>query len=187
MLYAPFFFDLRISRASGSYPGAIIPSETSRLIILAVVTSHTSERAIQSPKDDIRSVPLALAYAQARGESSRPSMSLTKHIFFMSSSSLKPRAAEVGETCLNEVAQVIPVASFSSFTSCQLLNASRKLIYPGLPLSISIGRSEPFFMYIFAGFWLGLHPYFNSNSFISVYLSGLFIVSENGYLRECAC
>ena len=29
--------DLSISRASGSYPGAIIPSETSRLIIFAVV------------------------------------------------------------------------------------------------------------------------------------------------------
>ena len=41
--------------------GGIIPSDTSRLMILAVVRSHSSERAIQSPKDDILSVPLALA------------------------------------------------------------------------------------------------------------------------------
>ena len=38
-----------------------MPSETSLLIILAVVASHTSERATQSPNEQRRSVPLALA------------------------------------------------------------------------------------------------------------------------------
>ena len=39
----------------------MIPSETSRLISLAVETSTGSERAIQSPKEDIRSTPRARA------------------------------------------------------------------------------------------------------------------------------
>ena len=56
-----FFFSFRISSASGSYPGAITPSDTSLLISFAVSTSQTSESEIKSPKDDIRSAPLALA------------------------------------------------------------------------------------------------------------------------------
>ena len=43
-------------------------------------------------------------------------------------------AAPAGETCLKEAAAGRPVAALSSFTSCQELRASRKLIYPGLPL-----------------------------------------------------
>ena len=49
------------SRASGSYPGAITPSDTSRLISFAVSTSQTSDREMKSPKEDMRSAPLALA------------------------------------------------------------------------------------------------------------------------------
>ena len=63
-----------------------------------------------------------------------------------------PTAADVGLTCLNDEAAGSPVASLISLTSCQLLNASRKLIYPGLPQSMSIGRSAEFSMYIRAGF-----------------------------------
>ena len=57
----PFFLADRISRASGSYPGAMIPSDTSLFKIIAVGTSHTSERATKSPNEDILSAPLALA------------------------------------------------------------------------------------------------------------------------------
>jgi hypothetical protein len=66
------------------YPGAIIPSDTSREMMRAVARSHGAERAIKSPKEDIRSapdqlglselykvmtanVPRALAYAEASG------------------------------------------------------------------------------------------------------------------------
>lgn len=45
----------------GSYPGAMTPSDTSLLMILAVELSHTSDREMKSPKEDIRSAPLALA------------------------------------------------------------------------------------------------------------------------------
>lgn len=55
--YFPPFFFLRISRASGSYPGAMIPSETSREMILAVATSQVCESAMKSPKEDMRSAP----------------------------------------------------------------------------------------------------------------------------------
>ena len=44
-----------------------------------------------------------------------------------------PTAAPAGLTCLKEVTAGRPRAAFSSFTSCQLLKASRKLIYPGRP------------------------------------------------------
>ena len=50
--------------------GAMTPSETSLLMSFAVSTSQGSEREMKSPKEDMRSAPLALAYAQARGESS---------------------------------------------------------------------------------------------------------------------
>ena len=106
-----------------------------------MVASQISESAIQSPNDDILSVPLALAYAQASGLSSSPSISSTKQAFFNLSESFLPTAADVGLTCLNDVAQGSPVASFNSFTSCHELKASRKLIYPGLPHKISIGNS----------------------------------------------
>ena len=65
-------------------------------------------------------------------------------------------------------AEGIPVASFSSLTSCQELRASRKLMKPGRPLSTVTGRSLPSFMKMLAGFWLGLQPYFSSNLFMSV-------------------
>ena len=106
----------------------MIPSDTSLAIIFAHTSSQVSESAIQSPKEDILSVPRALAYAQATGLSSSPSISSTKHAFFSLSSSFLPSAAEVGLTCLKEVAEISPVASLSSRTSCQLLNASRKLM-----------------------------------------------------------
>ena len=57
-------------------PGAITPPETSRLMILAVEASHTSDREMKSPKELMRSAPRALAYAHASGESS--SISSTK-------------------------------------------------------------------------------------------------------------
>lgn len=92
----------------------------------------------------MRSVPRARAYAQASGESSNPSISSTKQDFFSLSESFLPTAADVGLTCLKEVAATCPVLSFSSLTSCQLLNASRKLMYPGLPFRISMaGRNRP--------------------------------------------
>ena len=40
-----------------------------------------------------------------------------------------------GDTCLNDVAAGSPVAFLSSLTNCHPLNASRKLIYPGLPFN----------------------------------------------------
>ncbi len=78
-----------------------------------------------------------------------------------------PTAAPAGLTCLKEVAAGSPVASFNSLTSCQLLKASRKLMYPGRPFNTSIGNS-PSCMKMRDGFWLGLQPYFNSNSFAIV-------------------
>ena len=53
----------------------------------------------------------------------------------------RPTAAPAGDTCLKLAAAGRPVAAFSSFTSCQLLSASRKLMYPGRPLSTSMGSS----------------------------------------------
>jgi len=55
--YFPPFFFLKISSASSSYPGAITPSETSLEIIFAVGVSTLWDRAMKSPKDDIRSAP----------------------------------------------------------------------------------------------------------------------------------
>lgn len=66
--FPPFFFD-RIASASGEYPGAMIPSETSRDMISAVARSQGSERPMKSPNDDMRSAPRARAYADARGVS----------------------------------------------------------------------------------------------------------------------
>ncbi len=60
----------------------------------------------------------------------------------------------------------MPVFSLSSLTSCQLLNASKKLMYPGLPFKTSTGRLLPSAIKILAGFWLGLQPYFSCISFI---------------------
>ena len=81
----------------------------------------------------------------------------------------RPTAAPAGETCLNEAAAGRPVASFSSLTNCQALKASRKLIYPGRPLITSMGNS-PSVMKMREGFWFGLHPYFNANSFIVMWI-----------------
>ena len=61
-------------------------------------------------------------------------------------------AAPAGLTCLKEAAAGNPVASFNSFTNCQLLNASKKLIYPGLPFKTVIGNAEPSFIKIRDGF-----------------------------------
>ena len=65
----------------GVKPGAITPSDTSRLMRSAVVSSQTSLSAIQSPNEHMRSVPLALANAIASGESFTPSISSTKQAF----------------------------------------------------------------------------------------------------------
>jgi hypothetical protein len=67
-------------------------------------------------------------YANAKGESSKPSISSTKQAFFNFSLIGSPNAADVGDTCLNDVEQGIANASFKSRTNCQLLNASKKLI-----------------------------------------------------------
>ena len=83
----------------------------------AVTSSHSSESATKSPNEHILSVPLARAYAVAIGESSRPSISSTKQALFSTSSIFTATAAEVGLTCLKEVAAGSPTASFSSFTS----------------------------------------------------------------------
>ena len=40
----------------------------------------------------------------------------------------RPMAAPAGLTCLKEAAAAMPVASFSSLTSCQLLRASSRLM-----------------------------------------------------------
>lgn len=50
----------------------------------------------------------------------------------------KPKAAPAGLTCLKDVAAGRPVTSLSSFTNCQLLKASHKLMYPGEPLITEI-------------------------------------------------
>ncbi|KAF9409034.1 hypothetical protein HW555_011483 [Spodoptera exigua] len=52
-----------ISNASGVYPGATIPSETSREMIRAVMASHSSDIATKSPNELIRSAPRAPAPA----------------------------------------------------------------------------------------------------------------------------
>mmetsp|Transcript_98716 Transcript_98716/g.240128 ORF Transcript_98716/g.240128 Transcript_98716/m.240128 type:complete len:202 (-) Transcript_98716:49-654(-) len=51
----PFFFFARISRASGSNPGATMPSQTQNFRTLAVATSTTSLTAAKSPNDDMGS------------------------------------------------------------------------------------------------------------------------------------
>ena len=48
----------------------MIPSDTSVFRYFAVATSHSSERATKSPKEDILSAPLARIYAVAIGVSS---------------------------------------------------------------------------------------------------------------------
>ena len=117
--------------------GAITPSETSLEIILAVSTSHSSERAIKSPNELILSAPLALTYAVARGESLV--FGEIKYISLSSSESGTAIAAPAGDTCLKEAAAGIFVVSFNSFTSCQAFKASRKLIYPALPFRTVTG------------------------------------------------
>ena len=96
---------------------------------------------------------------------SSPSSS-TKKAFLSSSERGVPTAAPAGETCLNDAAAGMPVASRSSRTSCHELRASRKLMYPGVPESTVTGRSEPSRMKMRAGFWLGLQPYLSSSEFI---------------------
>ena len=73
---------------------------------------------------------------------------------------------------MKEAAAGSPVASFSSFTSCQELKASRKLMKPGLPFSTRMGRSLPSFMKMRDGFWFGLQPYLSSSSFIGLLSMG---------------
>ena len=53
-------------------------------------------------------------------------------------------AAPAGLTCLKDAAAGKPQAAFNSRTNCQLLKASRKLIYPGLPFKTSKGSSPGF-------------------------------------------
>ncbi len=54
--------------------------------------------------EDILSAPLALAQAQANGDSSKPSMSFDKVNFLFNIAYGKPMAQPAGETCLKEVA-----------------------------------------------------------------------------------
>ncbi len=79
--------------------------------------------------------------------------------------SLPATAAPAGLTCLKEAAAGLPAAASNSRTSCQAPSASRKLMYPGLPLSTSrpasSGTVTP------AGVWCGLQPYFSSISMLS--------------------
>eukprot|EP00968_Pinguiococcus_pyrenoidosus_P014190 scaffold1289_cov274-Pinguiococcus_pyrenoidosus.AAC.12 len=63
----PPFLLARISSASGSKPGAMMPSLTSFFRIFAVSTSTTSETAAKSPKLDIGSAFRARRYARAVG------------------------------------------------------------------------------------------------------------------------
>jgi len=75
-------------------------------IICAVERSQVSESEMKSPNDDILSAPLALAYADARGESSPRSS--TQYIFASVSVRGLPTAAPAGDTCLNDVAAGSP-------------------------------------------------------------------------------
>ena len=63
----PPFFAARIASASGSKPGAMTPSATSRLITSAVDTSTTSDSAMKSPNEHIGSALRARTYASASG------------------------------------------------------------------------------------------------------------------------
>ena len=99
------------------------------------------------------------------------------------SESGRPIAAPAGETCLKEVAAGSPVASFNSFTSCQPFSASKKLMYPGRPFNTVMGSSSPSISN-FAGFWLGLQPYFSSNSFIGYALSLILCVRRYDKNKE---
>ena len=79
---------------------------------------------------------------------------------------------------MKEAAAGRPVACFSAFTSCQEFSASMKLMYPGRPFNTFRG-SSPSAMKMRAGFWLGLQPYFSSNSVMRVILSISEIVAEH--------
>lgn len=80
-------------------------------------------------------------------------MHIKNGVFDYSMSILKSNNGNpAGETCLNDVAAGSPVAALSSFTSCHPLNASRKLMYPGLPFKTLTGRSLPSSIYILDGF-----------------------------------
>lgn len=76
---------------------------TSLEMILAVGRSQTSERATQSPNEDILSAPLALAYAVANGVK-LSIISSTMHSLACSGVSGTATAAPAGLTCLNEAA-----------------------------------------------------------------------------------
>ena len=73
-----------------------------------------------------------------------PARSSTKQAFFSFSGSGQAHGGGGGADVLEGGGRgTDPVASFSSCTNCQLLSASRKLMYPGLPQRISTGRSLP--------------------------------------------
>ena len=73
-------------------------------------------------------------------------------------------AAPAGDTCLKDAAAGSPVAARSSRTSCHAFAASRKLMYPGVPLSTVKGAAPPTRCPTHAGFWCGLQPYFSGTS-----------------------
>mmetsp|Transcript_19441 Transcript_19441/g.58199 ORF Transcript_19441/g.58199 Transcript_19441/m.58199 type:complete len:269 (+) Transcript_19441:568-1374(+) len=161
MMNLPPFLFFRISRASGSKPGAIIPSLTSAFKILAVASSMVSETATKSPKEHIGSALRARTYAAATGVSS---LSATAYTVFSSSESSTPMAAPAGLTCLNDAAAGLPVAWASSRTSCHAFTASSRLMYPGVPHMTSKGSLLPPTEHRPAGSWCGLHPYFKGRS-----------------------
>ena len=103
-----------------------MPSDTSFTRNWATEASHSSLRAAKSPKEDTRSQPRARTYAWAMGLSSSPSG--TKHTWRSAAVKGFATAAPAGETCLKEAALGSPVAAFNSRTSCQELNASKRLM-----------------------------------------------------------
>merc|ERR1719316_367600 len=128
--------------------------------MFAVAISTSCETATKSPKEQRGSAFRALTYAV--GVSSLPTTSYTS---FSASLSGTPMAAPAGLTCLKDAAAGRSVAIASSCTNCHALIASRRLIYPGVPLTTEKGNSvEPLSKQRPAGFWCGLQPYFNGRS-----------------------
>ena len=61
MIYSIPFLYIQVKPIKIKKEGAMIPSENSFWIILAVAMSQTSDNAIKSPYEDILSAPLAIA------------------------------------------------------------------------------------------------------------------------------
>ena len=101
---------------------------------------------------------LARRYAKAEGVNFAAASGVTSYAAHSTSFKGTATAAPAGLTCLKLLAAARPVASRSSLTRSQALAASRRLMYPGVPLRTVKGRSELRRERIPAGFWWGLHP-----------------------------